>query len=73
MFNRLAAGKIEGAVSCNTEPHDFLAGKLIALEAGAKITHFGENVDTNPNFVMSTDGIHQKLVDLVGPIIKTSS
>ena len=70
MFNRLAAGKIEGAVSCDTDMHDFLAGKLIALEAGAKITHFGENIDTNPNFVVSTQGIHQKLVDLVVPILK---
>lgn len=67
-FNRLSAGLIEGIVCTDVDPHDFLAGKLICLESGAQITHFGEDIDTNPNFVLSNPQIHKKLVDLVKSI-----
>jgi len=70
VFTQLASGKIEGAVSSDTELHDILAGKLICAEAGAQITHFGENIDTNPNFVLSNPQIHKKLVEIVKPIFK---
>jgi len=68
-FNFLADGKIDAIISANIELHDFLAGKLICQEAGAQITHFGEDSDINPNFVISNQYVHKKIVKSVKPII----
>lgn len=64
-FCLLASGKIEGVVNNNSEIYDFLAGKLIAMEAGAKITDFkgrGEKTDLNSAFVASNGRIHAQLL-----------
>lgn len=62
----LASGKIEAVVSNKTEVHDFVAGKLIAREAGAVITDFSgqpEISDKNDQFIASNNAIiHQQLL-----------
>jgi myo-inositol-1(or 4)-monophosphatase len=65
----LASGRIEAIINDGIELYDFAAGKLIAAEAGAKITDFNGNViadDTDDTFVV-TNGteIHSVLVDSV--------
>jgi|GEM_PF-383676 len=55
-FCFLANGKIEALVSEENEDFDFVAGKLIAREAGALITDFSgerEKDDLNSSFVMA--------------------
>lgn len=65
----LASGKIEAIINDGIELYDFAAGKLIALEAGAKVTDFsGTNLidDTADAFIVSNgDVIHSMLVDHV--------
>jgi myo-inositol-1(or 4)-monophosphatase len=55
-FCMLASGKIESLISDNWELYDYAAGKLIAIEAGAKIIDFtGKKEDnfTNSKFIAS--------------------
>ena len=65
----LACGKIEAIINDKIELYDFAAGKLIALEAGAKITDFyGLAVidDTIDAFVMSNGTpIHSTVISKV--------
>lgn len=65
----LASGRIEGIVNDGIELHDFAAGKLIAREAGAKITSFaGEEInDDTADVFVATNGtdIHSLLIDRV--------
>lgn len=67
MMCLLAAGKIEGMISFGHELYDFAAGKLIAREAGAKITDLAgndETDDTNRFFVASNGTeIHTHLLE----------
>lgn len=65
----LASGRIEAIINDGIELYDFAAGKLIAAEAGAKITDFNGNIitdDTADTFVVTngTD-IHSILIDSV--------
>jgi len=69
-FCLLASGKIEAVVHHGSKLYDFAAGKLIAREAGAKITTFAggqETSDTNDEF-LATNGtaLHERLVALLG-------
>ncbi|MSU55297.1 MAG: inositol monophosphatase [Candidatus Taylorbacteria bacterium] len=65
----LASGKIETLINLNTELHDFLAGKLIAKEAGCVVTDLNgtsEKNDFNGNFLMSSNAvIHRKLLKTI--------
>jgi myo-inositol-1(or 4)-monophosphatase len=65
----VAGGKIAGAVACNLPVYDFLAAKLIAKEAGARVTHFGKDEDMNGTFVVSNPHIHEPLVHIVEPLV----
>ena len=62
----LAQGKIEAMMVHGSELYDFAAGKLIAREAGAKITDFAgapERNDTNNEFIISNGpAIHDEVV-----------
>ena len=65
----LASGRIEAIINDGIELYDFAAGKLLALEAGAKITDFdGKNTsnDSQDTFII-TNGtkIHPILVNQV--------
>lgn len=68
-YCKLASGVIEGIINDKIELYDFAAGKLIAAEAGAKITGFsGENIDddTADTFIVSNGtSIHDFLVEHV--------
>lgn len=68
-YCKLASGMIEGIINDKIELYDFAAGKLIAVEAGAKITDFsGNNIDDDTNDVfVATNGtaIHNFIVDKV--------
>lgn len=63
----LASGKIEAIVNDKIELYDFAAGKLIVLEAGARITDFsGNNIkdDTADAFVIPNGtSIHSTIVN----------
>jgi len=65
-FCLLAAGKIEAVANDRNEFYDYAAGKLIAREAGAKVTDFQGNKDTddkNDAFLVSNGTeIHEKIV-----------
>lgn len=62
----LASSKIEGFISYNTEAYDYAAGKLIAKEAGAKVTDFEgkEEKDDINNIFLATNGtpIHEEIM-----------
>jgi len=65
----LACGRNEAIINDGIELYDFAAGKLIALEAGAKVTNF-EGVchegDINDTFLITNGtGIHDYLVNTV--------
>ncbi|PIS04773.1 MAG: inositol monophosphatase [Candidatus Buchananbacteria bacterium CG10_big_fil_rev_8_21_14_0_10_42_9] len=68
-YGMLAAGKIDGIINYGNEIYDFAAGKLIAREAGAKITTFDgqEDLDDlNPQFIASNGTrIHSRLLDVL--------
>ena len=65
----LAAGKIEGIINNDNELYDYCAGKLIAKEAGAKVTDFDGNLEVNDksNIFIISNGtkIHQELLSLI--------
>lgn len=73
-FCMLAAGKVETMIVDGTELHDFAAGKLIAMEAGAKVIDFNGQEDINyPNdkFVISnTDEINNYVLGIIQPLQK---
>jgi myo-inositol-1(or 4)-monophosphatase len=55
-FCSLAAGKVDAIIVDGAELYDFAAGKLIAMEAGAKVTNFsGGRIDSDSEnkFVIS--------------------
>lgn len=65
----LAAGKLEAIINNDCEIYDYVAGKLIAREAGALITDFKgnpEKSDKNSIF-LATNGtkIHQELLEIL--------
>lgn len=66
-YCNLACGKIEGIINDNIELYDFAAGKLIAMEAGAKVTDFsGKYIsdDTCDRFIITNGtSIHSLLIN----------
>lgn len=68
-FCLLASGKIEAMILNDIQVYDFIPGKLIALEAGAKITDFsgGQDVlDEHPQFLVSNGTeLHDSLLQIV--------
>ena len=64
----LASGKIEGIINNKTDLYDYAAGRLIAREAGAKITDFNGRPDSDQNdlFVVSNGtAIHDVLLGVI--------
>ena len=73
----LASGKIE-AILCNKDNlYDFIAPKLIAKEAGAKITDFEGNPETNirNNIFIASNGtqIHNRLTEALSGIYSVNN
>ncbi len=68
-FCMLVSGRVEAIISSGLELHDCAAGKLIAHEAGAKITNFDgtpETTDKNLSFVVSNGtGIHEEILSVI--------
>jgi len=68
-FCLLASGKIEAVLVEGDELYDFIAGKLIAKEAGALITDFNGEAETNMSnsrFIASNGQIvHLELVSIL--------
>lgn len=67
-FCLLASGKIESIINDDNEVYDYIAGKLIAKEAGAIITDFkgGEQKDRDSVFVASNNEvIHREILEIV--------
>lgn len=71
-FCLLASGKIEAVLCEGDQLYDFVAGKLIAKEAGAKITDFKgllESDITNNQFIASNGkAIHHLLTDILSEV-----
>lgn len=65
----LASGKIEALIANKIDLYDFAAGRLIATEAGAKVTDFeGKEIhdDCDPQFVVSNGTkLHQRILELI--------
>jgi myo-inositol-1(or 4)-monophosphatase len=70
----LACGKTECMINDGTELHDYAAGKLIALEAGAKVINFkGEKETdyTNDKYILSnTDEVNEYVLSIIKPLQK---
>ena len=66
----LASGAVSAAIAEKLVLYDIAAGKLIAAEAGASITNFGKDIDTNTTFIVSNSAIHKELIDAVGHLLK---
>ena len=68
-FCLLASGKIEAVLVEGDELYDFIAGKLIAKEAGALITDFNGKAETNMsnNRFIASNGqiVHLELVNIL--------
>jgi myo-inositol-1(or 4)-monophosphatase len=68
-FCLLAMGKIECIINNDNEVYDYCAGKIIAKEAGAKITDFEGKPETDEkaNIFLATNGtaIHNKILGIV--------
>ncbi|MFA6520035.1 MAG: inositol monophosphatase [Candidatus Paceibacterota bacterium] len=68
----LASGKIETVITDGVEVHDFAAGKLIAMEAGAKIIDFSgkrEREYVNTKFISSnTDKVNKHILGIIKPL-----
>lgn len=68
-FCMLVSGRVEAIISSGLELHDCAAGKLIAREAGAKITNFDgseEKTDKNLTFVASNGTvIHEEIINIL--------
>lgn len=71
-FCLLASGKIEVIINNESEIYDFLAGKLIAKEAGAKITDFQgkEEIDDKNSIFVAANGtkLHAELLKMLPPL-----
>lgn len=64
-FCMLASGKIEAIILNRSELYDYIAGKLIAQEAGAKITGFNgkDKLEKYDEFVASNGtAVHNKMI-----------
>jgi myo-inositol-1(or 4)-monophosphatase len=65
-FCLLASGKIEAIVNDRNEFYDYAAGKLIAREAGAKVTDLAgeEDLDDKNDAFLASNGteIHEKII-----------
>lgn len=70
----VASGKLESMMNDGTELYDYAAGKLIALEAGAKIVNLTgekEESDLNDLFIISnTDKINKQILKAIKPLQK---
>ncbi len=67
-FCLLAAGRIDGIINNKCEVYDFIAGRLIASEAGAVITDFKgqKDEDKNNRFIASCGKkIHQDILKIL--------
>lgn len=68
-FCSLACGRLEAVINDGTELYDYAAGRLIALEAGAKLTDFlgdGKVEEDNETFLLSNSiSTHQFLLENV--------
>lgn len=68
-FCLLASGKIEAVINHDNEIYDYIAGKLIAKEAGALITDFKGRKETNNknSIFLASNGtkIHQQLLKIL--------
>jgi myo-inositol-1(or 4)-monophosphatase len=68
----LASGKIESVITHGLELHDFAAGKLIAIEAGAKIGDLNGDPEkdyTNNKFIIgNTDKTNKYILDIIKPL-----
>ena len=69
----LAQGKVAGFIAYEvTTPYDLPAGKLIAEEAGARVTRFGSfGEDFMGTFVISNPYVHEALVEKVRHLMHT--
>lgn len=71
-FCLLALGKIEGIIVHSIPLHDFVAGKLIAKEAGALVTDFSGNKEKNDknNIFLASNGtkIHGEILEVLKSI-----
>lgn len=65
----LASGKIDGYLNYGNELYDNLAGKLIAREAGGRLTNFQGQILTNDrnNFFVASNNakLHQRILKLL--------
>lgn len=67
-FCNLAAGKIEVIINNENDLYDFVAGKIIAAEAGAKITDFSSRTcpDRDTQFVVSNGTkLHEETLEIL--------
>lgn len=70
-FCLLASGKIEAVVSHNLDIYDYVAGKLIATEAGVLITDFsGKSCPDKEGIFIASNGsaLHQELVKVIASV-----
>lgn len=70
----LASGKVESIFTDNPEIHDFAAGKLIAMEAGAKVIDFSGKKETdysNRKFIISNSKqVNKYVLSIIKPLQK---
>ena len=70
----LAAGRIEGVIREKGVIHDFLAGKMIAMEAGAKVTGLDgtaeKDVKSDAFILSNATSIHQDLIEVMEEHLK---
>ena len=68
-FCLLARGSVEAIINNDCEVYDFIAGRLIALEAGAKSSNFDSSQEVNDfnNKFLITNGteIHQEMLSVI--------
>ena len=71
----LAVGKVESIINEGTEIHDYTAGKLIAMEAGARVIDFSgqkEKDYTNDKFIISnTSEVNNYILNIIKPLQKS--
>lgn len=65
----LASGKIEAVINNDNELYDYVAGKIIAREAGGIITDFSNNTQndkgTSKFIISNTQETHNKLISIL--------
>ena len=70
----LAAGRIEGVIREKGVIHDFLAGKMIAIEAGAKVTDLHgqpeKSIKNDSTILSNGTSIHEILVEVTQQHLK---